>query len=155
MKREFSFKGVWVLIVCDLIATAAAFGANLSEHSPVGYLRGYVANGAYATGALFVVCVFAAMVWKRYPQWTTAGVGSAWVILTPQVIFAFAILWQCLILTEPAQANTLLQDDKLLPSAMWAGCYSGIALMVALWCAQWLSSRRRAADDRAQAGSAP
>jgi hypothetical protein len=168
MKREFSFKGFWVLIVCDLIASAAAwptsplrglvaaaFGANRSEHSPVGYLRGYVANGACATGALFVVCVFAAMVWKRYPQCTTVGVCSAWVILTPQIIIAFAILWRCLNLASPTQAGSLLEDATLPPSAMWAGCYSGMALMLVLWCAQWLSSRRRAADDRPQAASVP
>ena len=74
--------------------------------------------------------MFAATVWKRYPQCTTVGVGGAWFVLTPQIIFAFAILWRCLNLTEPTQADALLQDDKLLPSAMWAGCYSAMALMV-------------------------
>jgi hypothetical protein len=165
MNRESTFKGVWVLIVCWLCVLVAmprgplpglvarALGVDPSEHSPVGHLREFVANGACAMGALLVVCIFAATVWKRYARWTSSGVIMAWFILTPQIIFAAEILWRCLNLTEPTQAGAALADDKLLPAAVWAGGYSAIAIWVVLRCAQWFKSRHRAAGDRVQVGS--
>jgi hypothetical protein len=166
MNREPSFKDVWVLIVCGLCVLAAmprgpltgfvagAMGVDRGDHSALGYLRADVAQGACAAGALLVVCVFAATVWKRCPQRTTTGVFFAWFVLMPQIIFAFRILWRCLDLTDPKHADALLQDSELLPAAGWAGSYSGVAILLVLSCAQWLISRRRAAGDRVPVGSA-
>jgi hypothetical protein len=165
MKREFSYEGVWVLIVCYACVfasmprglltglVAGAMGVDSGDHSALGYLREYVANGACAAGVLLIVCVFAAAVWKRYPLWTTMGVFGAWSLLTSQIIVAFKILWRCLNLTIPSQASALFEDHTLQTSTMWTGYLSGTAILLALSIARWPNSRSHVAGDRAQADS--
>jgi hypothetical protein len=164
-KRESIYEGVWVLIVSNLCAiaalrggplngfVAAASGVDREDGSALGYLRQYAADGASGAVALLVVCVIAATVWKRYSRWTAASFFTAWVMLTPQIFFALAILWRCLNLVSPTQASALLKDKTMQSSAMWTGYLLGVALLLALSIASWPSSRRPGTGDSAQADS--
>jgi hypothetical protein len=151
-RRELDYRGLWILVVCFLIAASAAdrhspycrwvqraLGAEHVSNSPKDYVVERVAIGVSALSALFLILLLAAFTWRRTCYWTFMGVFPAVMILGQPIGYAIALLWGCLIRIDPTQANSLMHDNALEDRAaeitiFWpAAIAAGLLVVTLLW----------------------
>jgi hypothetical protein len=125
-RRELDYRGLWIPVVCFLIATSAAnrhapycrwvqhaLGVEHAGSSPKDYVVERVAIGVSALSALFLILLLAAFTWRRAWFWTFMGVFPAFMLLGQPIGYAIALLWGCLIRLDPTQADSLMRDNAL------------------------------------------
>ena len=153
------FKGFWVVPVCQLISCMAILQSpfralvgnvlGVPDHgdSPARYLQEYVADGVSAGAGLLLILALAAFTWRRNPYWTIIfAVFPAWWLLTPPIAYAVVILWRCLNLVGPSQADSLLREHELVIWTHNVGCWSALALITflyLLWYLLWRFGERQ------------
>jgi hypothetical protein len=104
-RREFDYRGLWIPVVCFLIAASAAdrhspycrwvqhaLGAERVSDSPKDYVVEKVAIGVSALSALFLILLLTAFNWRRAWYWTFMGVFPASMLLGQPIVYAIALL---------------------------------------------------------------
>jgi|GEM_PF-5392892 hypothetical protein len=125
-RRELDYRGLWIPVVCFLIAASAAnrhtpycrwvqhaLGAERVSDSPKDYVVERVAIGVSALSALLLILLLAAFTWRRAWYWTFTGVFPAFMLLGQPIGYAIALLWACLMRIDPTQADSLMRDNAL------------------------------------------
>jgi hypothetical protein len=166
--RRLDFKGIWIPIVCFLIALKcsdpdtrfaawlrSAIGATPDETGRNALIL-FVTMGVGAAIGLAVIFVIAVFTWRRWPRSTTIGLIVPFVALCPQVVYSVAMVRRCLLVIDSQHADAIWRDKDLNIRSHDFGAHWALAIGAVLCiAAQFYEYRKNRAQKQQSTAEAP